>query len=113
MFWVGLPNEVERQGVMAAALRSHGRDVNVIGFDLEAVADATNQFSGAEIAATVPDAMYVAFSDGGREITTEDLLAAAKAVKPKGTTKVRPDFAREATRATESVAASNGRALDL
>ena len=31
---------------------------------------------GAEIAAIVPEAMFAAFADGGREITTEDLIAA-------------------------------------
>lgn len=97
VFWVGLPNDVERQGVVAAALRSHGRNADTIGIDLEAVASATHQFSGAEIAALIPESMFVAFNEGAREITTEDIVAAAKLVKPKGSDKQRPDFAREAT----------------
>jgi SpoVK/Ycf46/Vps4 family AAA+-type ATPase len=118
VFWVDLPNQLEREGVMAAALRSHGRDADRLGIDLLAIAEATSQFSGAEISALVPDAMFAAFAENEREITTEDLLAAAKVVKPaalrvEGKRK-RPEFAREATSSTPTVAASNGRrTLDM
>jgi hypothetical protein len=118
VFWVDLPNQLEREGVMAAALRSHGRDADRLGIDLLAIAEATSQFSGAEISALVPDAMFAAFAENEREITTEDLLAAAKVVKPaalrvEGKRK-RPEFAREATGSTPTVAASNGRrTLDM
>ena len=115
VWWISLPNEIERAGVMAAALRSHGRDADVIGIDLAAIAAATASFSGAEIAALVPDAMFAAFAENGREITTSDLLAAAKSVKPQGSNRKRPDFARAATRADVSAAAemSSVRQLDL
>lgn len=118
VFWVDLPNQVEREGVLSAALRSHGRDADNLGIDLAAIAEATGQFSGAEIAALVPDAMFSAFAENGREITTEDLLAAAKVVRPaalrvEGKRK-RPEFAREATSSTPTTAASGGgRALDI
>jgi AAA+ superfamily predicted ATPase len=82
IWWVDLPNHVERQGVMAAALRSHGRDAKAIGVDLARVADATDTFTGAEIAALVPDAMFSAFADNKREVNTDDLLEAAKTVVP-------------------------------
>ena len=53
-----------------------------IGIDLEAVADATDTFTGAEIAALVPDALFAAFNEDAREISTDDLLRAAKTVVP-------------------------------
>lgn len=80
VWFVDLPTTVERAGVLNAALRSHGRgDVTI---DDEAVARATDGFTGSEIAALVPDALFAAFADDAREITTEDLLVAAKTVVP-------------------------------
>ena len=86
IFWVDIPNRTERCSVLAAALRSNGRDADSIGIDLETVADATNTFSGAEIAELVPEAMFVAFADGAREITTDDLLRVAELVVPMAKT---------------------------
>jgi len=80
VWWIDLPNEDERASIASAALRSHGRQANDI--DLTAVAVATATFTGAEIAALVPDAMFGAFNDGSREVTTDDLLLAAKSVVP-------------------------------
>ena len=79
VWWVDLPNEEERVMVLGAALRAHGRDPDV---DYAKVAAACDRFTGAEIAAIVPDAMFEAFSDNGREIKTSDLIAAAKTVVP-------------------------------
>lgn len=80
VWWVDLPNHDERVGVIGAALRAHGRHQTDI--QPGAVADATESFTGAEIAALVPDAMFAAFNDGAREVTTDDLLLAAKDVVP-------------------------------
>lgn len=82
VWWIDLPNVVERTEVLNAALRQHGR-VDVIGkTGLAEVAKATDGFTGSEIAAIVPDALFKAFADDAREITTEDLLAAANNVVP-------------------------------
>lgn len=114
VWWIGLPNEEERAGVMIAALAAHGRNAEDLGIDLTAIASATEDFSGAEIAALVPEAMFAAFAENAREITTSDILVAAKSVKPKGTDKKRPDFAREATSTIASTPARKGaRVLDL
>lgn len=80
VFWVDLPTRAERAGVIASALRAHGRDPGAV--DCEAVALATAGFASAEIAALVPDALFTAFNDGQRAITTEDILAAAETVVP-------------------------------
>ena len=80
MFFVDIPTEIERRSVLNAALRANGRgDVTI---DDIAVAAKTDGFTGAEIAALVPDALYAAFADKAREITTGDLLAAAETVVP-------------------------------
>jgi SpoVK/Ycf46/Vps4 family AAA+-type ATPase len=80
IWWVDLPTHEERMEILEAALRAHGR--GSLEFNFEAVADACNGYTGSEIAALVPDALYAAFADGAREITTADLLDAAKTVAP-------------------------------
>lgn len=87
VWWVDLPNEQERVAILRAALISHGRSTNGSGarqvtIDLEAVAVECKEFTGSEIAALVPDALFAAFADGGREIDGMDLLNAARTVVP-------------------------------
>ncbi len=91
VWWVDLPNATERVSVLATALRAHGRgklldSLDRSGIRLETVAAGCDGFTGSEIAAIVPDAMFAAFADGAREIETEDLVAAAATVVPLGKT---------------------------
>lgn len=79
LFFVDLPNASERGEILAAALRAHGRQPLA---DCRAIVAATDGYTGAEIAALVPDALYAAFADAAREITADDLLAAARTVTP-------------------------------
>lgn len=112
MFWVDLPTRVERSAIMAAALRQHGRvpfppSTDLSGWaeseasaaalvDLDEVARFTEGFTGAEIAAIVPDALFVAFAEGERHITTADLEATASTVVPLAkTARERIDALRE------------------
>lgn len=86
IFFVDLPQRGERVEILQAALgeiagRRQSRGGNVQGlrpenFDLEAVADVTDGFSGAELAEVVNGSLFAAFSEQ-REITTGDLLKAA------------------------------------
>ena len=80
VFWVDLPTHRERVEVVAAALRAHGRAPESI--DADEVAGACVDFTGAEIAALVPEALFAAFADGERAVTTEDLVEAAESVVP-------------------------------
>jgi SpoVK/Ycf46/Vps4 family AAA+-type ATPase len=80
VFFVDTPTATERIAVLHAALRAHGCDAAPIG--ATAVAEACEGFTGAEVAAIVPDAMFAAFNDGARPITGTDLLTAAGSVVP-------------------------------
>ena len=80
LFFVDLPTQSEREAIVLASLRSHGR--GAVKIDPQPVALACDGFTGAEIAALVPDALFTAFADKAREIEADDLLAAAKAVVP-------------------------------
>lgn len=120
MFFVDLPTELERRSVLSAALRAHGR--GNVTIDDAKLAEKTEGFTGAEIAALVPDALYAAFADNAREINTEDLLAAAGTVSPLSKTaaeriKELRDWAVGRSRtATQQVEAKSGpfvRQVDL
>lgn len=79
LFFVDLPDAVERQLVLGAALKSSGRTE---ALDLLAIALETEGFTGAELAALVPDALFAAFADGERPLSTADLLQAAGSTVP-------------------------------
>jgi len=83
VWFVDLPTTAERGEIVRAALRAHGRGhlASPAG-DWGPVAAATVGFTGSEVAELVPDALYAAFADGGREVTEADLLAAAGTVTP-------------------------------
>ena len=80
LWFVDLPTQPERESILQATLATHGR--KEVKLDVRGVALECTDFTGAEIAALVPDAMYAAFADGEREINTIDLLDAAKTVSP-------------------------------
>jgi SpoVK/Ycf46/Vps4 family AAA+-type ATPase len=120
VWWVDLPNESERIDVLKAALRQHGRE------DIANVATvariACRDFTGSEIAAIVPEAMFAAFAED-REVTADDLAGAAATVVPlsktaaEKITKLR-EWAKERARPAtapivETVPVKLVRALDI
>lgn len=84
LFFVDLPTLVERKSILAVTLKERKRDPGSV--DLHAVAVACKDFTGAEIAALVPTALFRAFVDNERAITTADLLDAAKDTVPLAAT---------------------------
>lgn len=80
IWWVDMPTGDERVSVLKASLAAHGRQAAAI--DHDAVSEACLDFTGSEIAAIVPDALFAAFADGEREIVTADLVEAAGKVVP-------------------------------
>ncbi len=79
IFFVDLPDAEERKQIFEIHLKKRNRDPRV--FELKDVVHFTKGFSGAEIEQVVIGALFVAF-DEGRELTSGDLLAEAKAVVP-------------------------------
>lgn len=73
MFFVDLPNADERREIWSIHVAKAGRDTS--SFDLDALVQASDGFTGSEIETAVGDALVNAF-DEGREITTEDLAQA-------------------------------------
>lgn len=83
VFFVDLPNVFERADILISSLRRRRPSSKWLEIDLKDVADATPGFSGAEMAAIVDDAMYLAFEDGEREVATADMLKAAGSIRPR------------------------------
>lgn len=79
IFFVDLPSRDERQEVFRIHLQKHGRDASQ--FELGALADASHQFSGAEIEEAINSGLYDAFY-AKTELTTEHVLTALSQTVP-------------------------------
>lgn len=119
LFFVDLPTVGERAEIIRAALRVHGRSLPDAA--VAECAAAAQDFTGAELAALVPDALFTAFADGERDIGQWDLIAAIGNTVPLARTaaekidtlrKWAKGRARPAS-TQASAATSTGRALDL
>jgi len=120
LFFVDLPTRAERAEILLAALREYGRDPATILW--AQVAEVTQDFTGAELAALVPDAMFSAFADKARDITTQDLIDAARSTVPLARTAAdkvtalrqwATGRARPASMPELTASASDRRTLDL
>jgi SpoVK/Ycf46/Vps4 family AAA+-type ATPase len=78
--WVPLPSFKSRAEIFAVHLKK--RDRNPDAFDLVALADHTERYSGAEIEQAVKSGLLAAFMDDRRPATTDDLLRGAAAISP-------------------------------
>jgi SpoVK/Ycf46/Vps4 family AAA+-type ATPase len=82
VFFVDLPSAVEREEILALTLRRRGRDPAAFG--LAAIAKPLESFSGAELEQVVASALFRAFGQK-RDLTDEDLRAAAREIIPLAT----------------------------
>jgi AAA+ superfamily predicted ATPase len=79
MFFVDLPDAAGRAEILKIHLHKRKRAAET--FDLRALSDSTEGFSGAELEQIVVSSLYTAFSSGG-DVTTEILLNEAKQTVP-------------------------------
>lgn len=97
IFFVDLPSAAVRADLFALHLKKRGRDagakadnsdnsVSGIGFDLAALAAASEGFSGAEIEQAIVAGLYTAFGEK-KELTTEIVLAEIRATQPLSVTR--------------------------
>jgi len=84
IFFVDLPNAEERKEIFAVHLRKRKRDPKLS--DLDALAAASEGFSGAEIEQAVVAGLYTAFSRGV-EVSSEIIVEELKATKPLSVTR--------------------------
>ncbi len=84
IFFIDLPTADERRQIFSIHLAHRHRDP--AGFDLAALAAASEGFSGAEIEQAVVSALYTAFARGV-EISTDLIVDELKATKPLSVTR--------------------------
>jgi hypothetical protein len=121
LWFLDLPTKQERIDILKTALAAHNR--SAVAVDHAKVAATCETFTGAEIAALVPEALFVAFADGAREIETKDLVDVASGIVPLAKTsaekigKLREwasqGRARRASLSEDVATVSGARALDL
>jgi SpoVK/Ycf46/Vps4 family AAA+-type ATPase len=83
VFFVDLPAHDTREKIFAIHLRSRKRDP--AKFDLAALADAAEGFSGAEIEQSIVGALYAAFAQD-RDLTQDDILRELRETRPLSVT---------------------------
>lgn len=82
MFFVDLPSYEERKEIFHIHLTKRGRDPRQ--FDLGALSEMTNGYSGSEIENVVIDALYNVYfaHKGAKDISTNDIITAISETKP-------------------------------
>lgn len=120
LFFVDLPDPTERAEILKICAKKYGRILEDVPPDLVRLTDG---FTGAEMDAMIPDALYLCFRDGKRGLTAADLVSVAANVVPLAKTapekiqKLREwakGRARPASgKGKEKGASNTGRALDL
>ena len=79
VFFVDLPDRAARREICRIHLERRQQDADA--FDLAALAEATDGFSGAELEQVIISALYAAFADD-RDLDTDTLLSEARATRP-------------------------------
>ena len=79
-FFIDLPKYEERKDIFRALLGRYKR--NASDFNINALANASEQYSGSEIEKGIVSALFAGFSESQRTISTDDILLSLKAFKP-------------------------------
>lgn len=80
IFFLDLPTDEERKEILSVHLKKRNRMPQA--FDIERLAQESKGYVGAEIEQAVIDAMYLAFNDNMRDITTDDVSESIKRQVP-------------------------------
>ena len=80
IWFVDLPDFEERKAIWTIHIAKRGRKPEA--FDVDALAEVSQGFTGAEIEAALTEAMFSAFDDGKREPTAADCVVALQETVP-------------------------------
>ena len=83
IFFVDLPDQEERKAIFEIQLKKYKRDPEK--FNTQSLAEKTGDYTGAEIEECVVSAMFNAWNDGKREVTTDDILKSIETINPMAT----------------------------
>lgn len=82
MFFVDLPDEVQRAEIFRIHLRKAGRKPDMFDKDMAEIVALSKDFTGAEMEVWVKDSLVTAFSASHKDITLEDLKETVKEITP-------------------------------
>lgn len=107
VFFVDLPDSEERKDIFRIQLKKYKRTPEK--FDVDTLANETVDYTGAEIEEAIVSALFFAWNDGQREMTTEDIQNAMKEMSPMATgiMKERIDILRNWSK-TSGIRKANG-----
>jgi ATP-dependent 26S proteasome regulatory subunit len=80
IFFLDLPTEEERKQIFSVQLKKLKRPVHA--YDIDFLAKQSESFVGAEIESVIIDALYKAFYDGQRAMTTTDIFLSLQKMIP-------------------------------
>lgn len=80
IFFIDLPNEDQRAEVIEKLLSRKKRDASQ--FDIDQIVSATHNYTPVEIEKGIDNALFVAYSEGKRVVTTEDVVNETKKFFP-------------------------------
>ena len=80
IFFIDLPNEEQRAEVIEKLLSRKKR--NALEFDISQIVSVTHNYTPVEIEKGIDNALFVAYSDKKRALTTEDVVAETKKFFP-------------------------------
>ncbi len=107
MFWIDLPDDVERKDIFRVVLRKYNRDPQK--FKLDSLAKKSKDFTGAEIENVVISAMFKQFAAGETDINTTVLEDECNEVIPLAkTSKSQLDTMRKEAEGKLRIAARDG-----
>jgi len=71
IFFIDLPNESQREEVVEKLLKRKGRDPGV--FDIDKIVSVSKNYAPVEIEKGIDNALFVAYSQGKRNVLTQDI----------------------------------------
>ena len=80
IFFVDIPVKAERSDIFEIHLNKRGRDPEK--FDMDALVEASNDYTGAEIEKGVKEGIASAFASGKKKVETTDIVDALVSIKP-------------------------------
>jgi SpoVK/Ycf46/Vps4 family AAA+-type ATPase len=80
IFFVDLPDLEERESIFEIQIRKYKR--NPADFDLKALAKKSANYTGAEIEEAVVSALFDAWNNDAKELTTEDIIRSLEEMSP-------------------------------
>jgi ATP-dependent 26S proteasome regulatory subunit len=82
IFWVDLPDEVQREEIIKIHLKRRGRKPGMFDSVMPQLIKVSDTFTGAEIEVWLQESLIRAFNAGHKDVQLEDFLATADEITP-------------------------------